>query len=229
MSRRCITVPRGLTRRIGPIAQRGVSLVFALLALAAMSLAAVALVRSVDSGALIIGNLGFKQDATSAADRAGEIALSWLRETGRDLTTDDAAEGYYATSQEDLDPTGRLTSATKLLAVVNWGEPDSCACLAAGACSSCSRTPSPEISLNGGAVRARYLITRMCPSAGAVSIANACAMPASTGIAQGQGRGEIRVGTQVRPSVAVEVPYFRIIVRTVSGRNTVSFTETVVY
>ncbi len=47
---------------------------FALLALAAMSLAAVALVRSVDGGSLVIGNLGFKQDTTRAADRAAELA-----------------------------------------------------------------------------------------------------------------------------------------------------------
>ena len=46
-------------------AQRGVSLLFALMALAAMLLAAVALVRSVDSGALVLGNLGFKQEATA--------------------------------------------------------------------------------------------------------------------------------------------------------------------
>ena len=50
------------------------SLLFALLALAAMLLAAVALVRSVDSGALVLGNLGFKQDATSAGDSAAELA-----------------------------------------------------------------------------------------------------------------------------------------------------------
>ena len=59
-------------------AQRGVSLLFALMALAAMLLAAVALVRSVDSGALVLGNLGFKQEATQAADRAAEVARAWL-------------------------------------------------------------------------------------------------------------------------------------------------------
>ena len=64
-------------------AQRGVSLIFALLALGAMLLAAVALVRAVDSGALVLGNLGFKQDATSAADRATEYARTCLNGINR--------------------------------------------------------------------------------------------------------------------------------------------------
>lgn len=213
-------------------AQRGVSLLFALLALAAISLAAVALVRSVDSGTLLIGNLSFKQDATSAADRVAERARTWLMAPGRDLTADSAGGvGYYASSQDNLDPTGRLTSSSNPMAVVNWGDADSCACLSTSpaSCSSCSRLPSDEISLNGGAVRARYLITRLCPSTGAVVATNACAQPAASALTTAKSRGEVRVGTETRPAETAQVPYYRIIVRTVSGRNTVSFTETVIY
>ena len=220
---------RAVSARGGHAVQRGVSLLFALLALAAMSLAAVALVRSVDSGGLVIGNLSFKQDATTAADRATEDARQWLMQAGRDLTADDPSEGYYATSQEGLDPTGRLTSASNRMAVINWGDSDSCACVAAGTCLNCSRTPSPERDYNNATVRARFLIARLCPSTGAVVSTNACAQPASTALAQGKGRGEVRVGTETRPSDVAQVPYYRIIVRTVSGRNTVSFTETVIY
>lgn len=222
------------TVTLARIRQRGVSLLFALLALAAISLAAVALVRSVDSGTLVIGNLGFKQDATSAADLAAEQARGWLMQAGRDLGVNDVSEGYYATSQDTLDPTGRLTRATNRLAVVNWGDSDSCACVAAGTCLNCATTPSPEFGYNldsagNPTVRARYLITRLCPSGGAVTATNACAQPASTAISQGKGRGEVRIGTETRPSEAAQVPYYRVIVRTVSGRNTVSFTETVIY
>lgn len=216
-------------QRIAASAQRGVSLLFALLALAAISLAAVALVRSVDSGSLLIGNLSFKQDATAAADRATEEARAWLMAGGRDLTVDDPSEGYYATSQDGLDPTGRLTSAGNRMAVINWGDSDSCACVAAGTCLNCTRTPSPERPYNNDSVRARFLITRLCPSTGAVTSANACAQPAATALSQGKGRGEVRVGTETRPSETSQAPYYRIIVRTVSGRNTVSFTETVLY
>jgi len=216
-----------LLRRAALRVQRGVSLLFALLALAAISLAAVALVRSVDSGTLVIGNLGFKQDATGAADRATEAARQWLMAAGRDLTVDDPSEGYYATSQDGLDPTGRLTSTNNRMAVVNWGDSDSCDCVAAETCLSCTRTPSPEATYNS--VRARFLITRLCPSSGAVTASNACAQPATTALSQGKNRGDVRVGTEARPSEAAQVPYYRIIVRTVGGRGTVSFTETILH
>lgn len=85
--------------------QRGISLIFALLALAAISLAAVALVRSVDGGSLVIGNLGFKQDTTRAADRAAEAARIWLTTSGQDPSADGAAgTGYYAAAPNNLDP-----------------------------------------------------------------------------------------------------------------------------
>ncbi len=54
------------------------SLIFALLTLVALSLAAVALVRSVDTSTTVIGNLGFKQDSTFYAGQAAEEAIAWL-------------------------------------------------------------------------------------------------------------------------------------------------------
>jgi hypothetical protein len=219
------------SRALGRSVQRGVSLIFTLLALTAMMLAAVALVRSVDSGATVLGNLGFKQEATSAADHAAEVARTWLL-SGADLTVDNPNNGYYATSQDALDPTGRLTSAATPLAVVNWLDSDSCACLTASpaTCSSCSRTPAlAPVTTANGRVQARYLITRLCPLTGAVSAANACAKPASLALSNAASRGEVRVGAEERPSEAPTTPYYRIIVRTVGGRGTVSFTETVIH
>ena len=215
--------------RIGRASQRGVSLLFALLSLAAMLLAAVALVRSVDSGALVLGNLGFKHEATSAADRAAEFALARLRSAAWDLNADSPGDAYYATSQDALDPTGALTSAANPLAVVNWRDADSCACLtkSPATCSSCSRLPSdPVPGLNG--VSARYLITRLCPLAQVPSQTNACAQPAASSISQAAQRGDVN-GATGRPPNAVFVPYFRIIVRSVGARGTVSYTETIVH
>ena len=212
----------------GRSSQRGVSLLFALMALAAMMLASVALVRSVDSGALVLGNLGFKQEATSAADRAAEVARAVLAAPTFDPNIDSPANGYYATSQDALDPTGQITTAANKLAVVNWGDADSCACLAASptTCASCSRSPSNPIAYGG--VTARYLITRLCPSTGAISSTNACAKPASTAISNAATRGEVNA-TSGRPEVAAAVPYYRIIVRSVGSRGTVSYTETIIH
>lgn len=58
--------------------ENGVVLFFALIALVIMSLAAVALIRSVDTSTLIAGNLAFRQSATSAGDRGIEDALRWM-------------------------------------------------------------------------------------------------------------------------------------------------------
>lgn len=216
-------------RGSGRVWQRGVSLLFALLALAAISLAAVALVRSVDGGSLVIGNLGFKQDTTRAADRAAEVARGWLTGTGNDLAADGAAgTGYYAQVPATLDPTGRLTSAGNPMAVVDWGDADSCACRTGNVCSACLAA-SNEFTVNGGNVRARYFITRLCPSAGAVSSTNACAQPAVLADDTCSRKSGSSYGDTCITAPPQEAPYYRIIVRTVGGRNTVSFTETIVH
>jgi type IV pilus assembly protein PilX len=215
-------------------AQRGVSLIFALLALGAMLLAAVALVRAVDSGALVLGNLGFKQDATSAADRATEYARTCLNGGGScaviaNLNADGAiGTGYYASSQDTLDPTGRVTSTASPLALVDW-DANTCASFTAGTYASCTRIPATCPAANCGQnVTAQYLITRLCPSAGAVGVGNSCAQPASTAISNAADRGQIKQGSG-RPQTVVVTPFYRIIVRTVGARGTASFTETIIH
>ncbi len=207
---------------------RGVSLIFALLALAAMSLAAVALVRSVHGGSLVIGNVGFKQDTTRAADRAAEIARGWLASPGNDLAADGATgTGYYAQARTNIDPTGQRTSSTRRMEVIDWEGVNHGSC--AGNTCSGRLTPSNEVTLASG-VRAQYLITRLCPNTGAVdNAANACAQPVTL-IADpclangGSNHNEGCVSTPPQ-----QAPYYRIIVRTVGGRNTVSYTETIVH
>ena len=53
-------------------------LFFALIALVVMSLAAVALIRSVDTSTMIAGNLAFKQSATTSGDSGVEGAITAL-------------------------------------------------------------------------------------------------------------------------------------------------------
>jgi type IV pilus assembly protein PilX len=56
--------------------QRGVVLFLTLIALLAMSLAAVALIRSVDTSAMILGNLAFKESARNSADAGFQGAIN---------------------------------------------------------------------------------------------------------------------------------------------------------
>ena len=145
-------------RPVSKARQRGVSLLFALIAMVALALAAVALSRSVNTGALIVGNLGFKKDALLASDQAAEQAFAWIQAHIADSTlfADNAALGYYASSLDALDPTGNQTGvATR--AVVDWNR-DDCASVSGGY-GSCLR-PSDPITINGNT--SRYVITRLC-------------------------------------------------------------------
>jgi len=99
--------------------QRGVVLFVALIALVVMSLAAVALIRSVDTATIIAGNLAFRQSATTSSDRGfndpASGAMAWLTTTDnsnstKDPTTDathsfnitNTGAGYYSNADPAL-------------------------------------------------------------------------------------------------------------------------------
>lgn len=204
--------------------QRGVSLFFALIALVSLALAAVALVRSVDTGALVLGNMGFKQDTTASSDQVAEAAMTWLatNAVGTTLDENNVAAGYYASSLDALDAAGNGTASDR--ALVDWSD-DGCAY--GGSFTGVCVEAAPSATYNGNT--GSYVITRLCATTGAATAAaNTCAVPLSGVASQGPNRGEIRYGT-ARLSSAGGGPYYRILVRTVGGRGTVSYTETVVH
>jgi Tfp pilus assembly protein PilX len=80
--------------------QRGLALIVALIALVAMSLAAVALVWAVDVNVGLQSNLAFRQSAAQFADRATEEARTWLLANQASLTANSTTNGYYAADPE---------------------------------------------------------------------------------------------------------------------------------
>ena len=77
--------------------QQGVVLFISLIVLVAMTLAGIALIRSVDTTNLIAGNLAFRQGATLAADSGEETARNWLlTQNTATLSNDSAVNGYYS-------------------------------------------------------------------------------------------------------------------------------------
>ena len=78
-------------------AQSGVVLIIALIVMVAMTLAALALIRSVDTNNLIAGNMAFQQAAVHSADTGIETAATWI-EGALDATLegDDNTGGYVA-------------------------------------------------------------------------------------------------------------------------------------
>ena len=94
--------------------QHGVVLFIALIVMVAMSLAAIALIRSVDTTNILIGNLAFRQSSILPANIAVEQAAAALfpeaAPTGvpaiADTTADLPAENYFASWQNSDDARG---------------------------------------------------------------------------------------------------------------------------
>ena len=93
---------RGSALRAG---QAGVVLMMALIVLVAMTLAGIALVRSVDTSNIIAGNLAFKQAATNSGDTGIEAAAAWLNANSGALTNNALARATPLLSNRIWAPT----------------------------------------------------------------------------------------------------------------------------
>lgn len=202
--------------------QGGVVLVIALIVLVAMTLAGIALVRSIDTSNMIAGNLGFKQGATSAGDAGIEAGISWLKTAAGTATVyqDQPSSGYYATSQDTLDMTGSSHDTNR--ALVDW-DFNNCNGVATSNCI------NPAAAIDAGAGNsASYIIHRLCQIAGDPnSTANTCANYQSS-TSTSPKRGEMKYGENKRFE-PLPVAYYRITSRVKGPRNTVSFIETIIH
>lgn len=130
--------------------QQGVVLFIALIVMVAMSLAAIALIRSVDTTNLLVGNLAFRQSSILPANLAVEQAAAALftdaAPTGVptiDPTTDLPAENYYSTWQANDDTRG---IPKPLQTKGDWG----------------SFGLAKQLVDTGTGINIRYVIERMC-------------------------------------------------------------------
>jgi len=206
----------------------GVSLLFALLSLVALTLAAVALVRSIDTGALALGNLGLKQDATTVSDQAANQAIEWLNTNAGALDNDIPDKGYYASAHEDLDVTAQqIPNDGTPRALIIW-DMNNCAYAADIQNKTCTLRPSDEFELNGNKVR--YVILRLCDIPGDPKlVGNSCAQPLDSGTGKASTKGSSdysRTGRLLDDNGGV---YYRIVVRVVGARQTTSYIETIVH
>lgn len=78
--------------------QQGVVLVIALIMLVAMSLAGVALMRSVETATIVAGNFAFKEAGVQVADRGVQEAARWIaaNSAGNTLYNDNPPQGYFS-------------------------------------------------------------------------------------------------------------------------------------
>jgi len=192
-------------------AQRGAVLFISLIVLVAMSLAGLAMMRGVDTGALIANNLAFKQGATTAGDAGIEAARTWLMaNTGATLYNDQPGvtngTGYWATWQQGLDFTGTDADTTNNF---DWS------------------TRAVALAADAAGNQVSYVIHRMCDATGNPASINCIRVTDSTGSTAGGSKGAAAFGTYAitSPSQA----FFRITVRVIGPRNTVSYVQAVVY
>ncbi|MEQ1487679.1 MAG: hypothetical protein ABL920_04250 [Methylotenera sp.] len=199
--------------------QRGVVLFIALIALVVMSLAAVALIRSVDTNTLIAGNLAFKQSALVSSDRGVETALAWVEAkagsaAATDLNADNSANadnGYYATYL-----TPNLEDPAVLKASATWNEAKTAYAVA----------PDIDSGTGDDGNNIRYIVQRMCRQA-AVPTADICLFGQAT---QGNGSKKVKDGPGAGAIISSqESPVYRITVKVTGPKGTVSYAQTYVY
>lgn len=178
--------------------QRGVSLIIALIALLAMTIAGLALMRSVDTANVVAGNLAFRQATLHASDVGVETAITDL---GTIVTT--SIDANYpsgcATGACNYYPTRQATNAAGVPTVVNW-------------------TTVPTTTVDGS-YAVQYVIDRLCDGP----------VPVTDITAKCMGTSEATVGSKKAGAVSFTSStqvYYRLTVRVVGPRNTVSIVQT---
>lgn len=193
--------------------QRGVVLLIALIVLVAMTLAGLAMMRSLDTGTLVAGNIGYREAAVATGDTGIEAARAWLLANPNSLDADNPGAGYYSTRQDSLDLTGnRSEGGTD---GVNWGGSDPTQLVTAYSLGT--------VDTSGNTVF--YLIHRLCSMPGTMNgVGQSCAF--ATNASSGS--------TQSAPDYSsfgltnANQVYYRVTVRVNGVKNTVGYVQAVI-
>jgi hypothetical protein len=184
--------------------QRGVVLWVSLMVLVVLLATAVALVRNSSLGLGIAGNLGFRENATLAGDLGTEKARVWLSANTGSLLNDVSASGYFASWGDYSEDPETLDWAQSVL----------------------------ETATDGNTVQ--YLIQRMCLCPGPATPGAECKAP-YTGKTQecvylSQDTPDKTLGSQQAALPAGNVvPFYRVTSRIKGPRDTVSYTQSMLY
>ncbi len=194
--------------------QSGVVMLVALVVLVVMTLAGIAMMRSMDSSTMIAGNMAFKQAATHSADVGMESAIAWLEESNALNKLDEAitTRGYSPATGSNADyPAGE----------VFWKKLQP-----AGVChlNKFGQGCVTEADANANGNRISYMIQRLCQTAGDRNSAR-CMAVAGTVSSSGQNEGS----NEERIEGGFALVYYRITVRVEGPRNSVSYVQSIVY
>ncbi len=185
--------------------QRGVTLLFVLLALVIMLVAAVALVRSFNTSLATSGNLGFQRDLANQSERATAAVLPLFEPAGALGTT--AARADHAVASNYRATMLPVNDAGIPLALLSDDAFDDVA------------TPANDIVVAEQAVTVRWVVDRLCNTVGDESTLTGvqCAVGAGT-------RGG-SASDSLAPQLLGQFSY-RLSVRVTGPRNTQAYYQT---
>ena len=197
-----------------PHRQSGIVLFVALVVLVIMSLVGISMIRQMTSTQVVAGNLAFKEGAVAISDLAAEEARRVIRE----VTTVDLRK-EYTPAEKALNPDamGYFPSAPwefgvgvspNLLADNYWDTN------AREVAASSSTTQQNQV---------RYVVHRLCRDPGPLDT-NQCSLKLTT-------VGGSKSGTSYTDPALPQTqqPYYRVTTRVDGPRNTISYTQVILY
>ena len=185
--------------------ERGTVLFIALIALVALTLAGIAIVRSIDTGNVVSGNMAFRQAALQRSDLGVEAAFIALPNIVAASKDANIANQYFALRQT-VDGNGIPTT-------VNWAN---VAC----------HDEANQVVTCSGDYQVKYIIERMCDqqTTGSTTVTNVqsyCFADVST--AKGGTKGSF--GDIFTSANAV---YYRVTVQVAGPRNTQAYVQALI-
>jgi len=198
--------------------QLGAVLFFTLIALVVMTIASLALIRAVDTSALIAGNIGFRQTATSSADMGIDTIVNFLQskdtpttpsDTSQYLNNSHPADGYYAV----VNTSGVATNTV----VFNIADPNSWVAGQVGSLSSTDAT----LAGNAGDT-AKFVIERECLNNGALPANTNCLLSGSQ--INTSSSGGIQPSGPA-PTMSSGSPVYRVTIQVAGPNNSLSLVQ----
>lgn len=195
-------------RSAAPRRQRGTMLIIALIVLVSLTLAGVAMMRSVDTASIVAGNIAFKQSTVVASDQGIQAAYGWVTSVAGSAT-------LYNDGVAGTPSAGYVASVAANEAANWWDDPV---------------VWGTAYQVNGGFADASgnivyYLIHRMCPPVLTGKAPNSsCASTADSVTIGGEGVDQSTPNFFTRPPAY----HYRVTVRSQGPRNSVSIVQTMI-
>src|SRR5262249_3227855 len=144
--------------------ERGAALLIALVILVALTMAGIAMMRSVDTATLVAGNIGFRQATINAADQGIQGAYNYIYPRMAALSgqkTDDAANGFTGITPLGEAPDWYLSSS-------NAGWANAVSCNGTTPATACTSFGPGGSAVDSAGNNVTYVIHRLCDASGTV-------------------------------------------------------------